>query len=153
LQAFGTAFECCDCVTSLLTRILPYIGFTFNTPDPFCTLLYYCTVIHCTSDRAANLKVLVFAIPCHHFTSALSIHISPITYIQAHHRTPSPTHANFVSRVSKIDRRVSRLHFFLNRHFATYNIHFRIARTSVLSYSCRACPRSIVAPLDCFIFC
>jgi hypothetical protein len=31
-----------------------------------------------------------------------SIYISPITYIQAHHRAPLLTHVNFVSRVLQI---------------------------------------------------
>jgi hypothetical protein len=57
--------------------------------------------------------------------------ISPITYLQAHHRAPSPTHANSVSRVYKIESRVSRLHnFAINKCSAAYKIHFRHARRS-----------------------
>jgi hypothetical protein len=33
LQALGTVFAFCDCVISLLPRILPYSGFTFDTPE------------------------------------------------------------------------------------------------------------------------
>jgi hypothetical protein len=45
LQALGTVFAFCDCVISLLTRILPYIGFTFDVPEhqsyPLSSVLYY----------------------------------------------------------------------------------------------------------------
>jgi hypothetical protein len=34
------SFASRDCIKSLLTRVLPCIGFTFNKPDSFCTVLY-----------------------------------------------------------------------------------------------------------------
>jgi hypothetical protein len=66
----------------LLTGILPYTGFTFDLPK-HQSYIYY-ILLYYTSDRAANPKVLFVATPRHYFTYALSIYISPITYIQAH---------------------------------------------------------------------
>jgi hypothetical protein len=41
------------CVKSLLTRVLPCIGFTFNKLDSFCTVLY-CTTLYQKIDRCAS---------------------------------------------------------------------------------------------------
>jgi hypothetical protein len=54
-------------LTGLLTGILPYTGFAFDLPEHQSYILYII------------------------FYYALSIYISPITYIQAHRRAPCPT--------------------------------------------------------------
>jgi hypothetical protein len=78
LQAFGTVFSSIvqfttvfasrDCIKSFFTGILLYKGFTFDTPK-------YC---NCTSDRAANPKVLYVAYP------APLLYIRPLNIYQSY---------------------------------------------------------------------
>jgi hypothetical protein len=71
-----------------------------------------CTVLYCTSDGAASLKVALIRYSSR-FLFKLHIYYYNI-YIR-----PS---------------RLLTAYFPVNRHFAVYRIHFRFARTSVLSY-------------------
>jgi hypothetical protein len=77
----------------LLTGTLPHTRFTFEVPEHQSYLIIYIKGIYI---RPLNIYQSYYYI-----------------YIQAHHRAPSPTHANFVSGLSKFDSRVSRLRNFL----------------------------------------
>jgi hypothetical protein len=131
-------FASCDCVKSLLTRVLPRIGFTFNKPDFFCTLLYcttYCTARSNTVLRVCPLyksnrcvswlrKSPSYRYFCRIQDSSLPrLNISLIYYIAS--VSPDTVFA-CLSRYSFCMSQLRKLTF--NTHFAVYRIHFQHAR-------------------------
>jgi hypothetical protein len=145
LQALGTVFAFCDCVISLLPRILPYSGFTFDAPDHQSSYIYS-RCLSRYSFRVSRLHKSLFyrhfAVYRNHFRSArtsvlyIFYYTVPVTVLQirrSYLSRPRATTLHTPSQyISSSTIYTLQEYFPVNRHSAVYWIHFRSARTSVL---------------------